>query len=232
MPDIILSTRVKALATRRRSVKAPTTADVPTINLAVARDSCLNVPARAFGGGIGEGLEKEKERQEYSPTQPKRRKLATALSRSCEMGLRRAKARRILSTMRCAVNTTPLSPTRSSIPSGNSEVWRDLAAERGAMARLDLALLDDIGQVFHDRSYTLHLQRLERRGVEQLTSVIEEIASRVRRDVARAPRDDSLPFLTTELELFDEIIGGYTRAFSVEKAVSASPAVCRSSRQT
>ncbi len=57
MPDIILPKRVKSLTARRRSVSAPNAADVPTINPAVARDPGLDVPAGAFGGGLGEGLE-------------------------------------------------------------------------------------------------------------------------------------------------------------------------------
>ena len=57
MPDIILPTRVKSLTARRRSVDAPSAADVPTVNPAVARDPGLRVPSGAFGGGIGEGLE-------------------------------------------------------------------------------------------------------------------------------------------------------------------------------
>jgi len=50
MPDITLSRRAPGLTTRRRSVAAPTTADVPTINPAVARDPGLDVPKGAFGG--------------------------------------------------------------------------------------------------------------------------------------------------------------------------------------
>ena len=47
MPDSIVPKRVRALATRRRSVDAPTATDVPTVNPAAARDPGLDVPAGA-----------------------------------------------------------------------------------------------------------------------------------------------------------------------------------------
>jgi len=50
MPDITLPRRAPSLTTRRRSVAAPTAADVPTINPAVARVPGLDVPKGALGG--------------------------------------------------------------------------------------------------------------------------------------------------------------------------------------
>ena len=85
-----------------------------------------------------------------------------------------------------------------------------------AMGRLD-GDLEFTGQVFRDRGDTLHLQGVERRGIEQLTSLADETASRVGRQVAVAPIGDAFMFLAGELDVFDETTAGYTGAFKANQ---------------
>ena len=80
------------------------------------------------------------------------------------------------------------------------------------MERLDRAV-DHIGKTFHDAGDTLHLQGVERRGMDQLKSLADETAGRVRGQVAMAPLDDSRLFLLGELDAFHETVAGFTGAF-------------------
>jgi hypothetical protein len=84
------------------------------------------------------------------------------------------------------------------------------------MARLDTDL-DEFGQIFRDRRDTLFLQGVQQRGIEQLTLLVDETASRVRSDVAVAPIGDAHRFLLGELDVFDGTVAEFAGAFEQDR---------------
>jgi hypothetical protein len=228
MPDIILPKRVPALVTRRRSVDAPTAGDVPTIDPAVARDPGLKVPRGAFGSGLGEGLEvlgntvsgisedvqREVARQKKLNDATRRAKVQEEILQTLRDGLaEREKEEEV------AGELVPLefdafvdtrideAKTRARGLSGAAQMSDE------AMARLDLDL-DFTGQVFRDRSDTLYLQGMERRGIDQLNSFVDEAAGRARRFVGLAPGDEARFTLGAELDMLDDLVAGFDGAFT------------------
>jgi len=227
MPDITLPRRAPGLTTRRRSVAAPTAADVPVVDPAVARDPGLVVPEGAFGGGFGEGLET----------------LGGTLSDIAEDVRREAARQKKLNeaTNQVAIRQDAVQALRGEFDRREAEddfadpvVPRDfigfvdsrIEAAKGrargltgasrldeaAMAGLDRDL-EEIGQLFRDRGDTLYLRAVERRGLDQLNNFIEEATDRARRFVGLAPGDEAYFTLDAELHLFDEAIAPFAGAF-------------------
>jgi hypothetical protein len=227
MPDIILPRRIPGLTTRRRSVDSPAAADVPTINPAVARDPGLNVPDGAFGGGLGEGLEvlgktvsgiagdvqRAVARQKKLSDATSQAKIQQEILQLLRDGLAEREkeaefADEVVPREFNAFVDTQVdgAKTRARGLTGAAQMSDE------AMARLDLDL-DGIGQVFRDRSDSLHLQGVERRGIDQLNSFVDEAAGRARRFVASAPGDEAFFTLGAELDMLDEAVAPFDGAF-------------------
>jgi hypothetical protein len=226
MPDIILPKRVPALLTRRRSVDASTAADVPTVNPAVARDPGLNVPSGAFGGGIGEGLESFGDALSSVADDLKkaeeRKKLAEALEREKKRQKKLTDA-----TEGTKIRGAVLTRLRDGLASPQSQTaFADDAARRTFNSFVDTTIADaktqsrdltGVSRIFRDRRDTLFLQGVQQRGIEQLTLLIDETASRVRSDVAVAPIGDAHRFLLGELDVFDGTVTEFTGAFEQDR---------------
>jgi hypothetical protein len=227
MPDIILPKRIPALVTRRRSVDAPTAANLPTINPAVARDPGLTVPDGAFGGGIGEGLEtfgaalsEASEEVRQSIERQQRLRDATEEAKTKEelltllrdgLSKRATEADFADDAVRGEYNIF----VGNSIVDSRQRYRSATGAARmsdEASTRLDRTL-DDIGKIFIDQSDSLHLRSLEQRGIEQLTSLADQAAGQARNDPAIVPDEDPTLLLDIHLEMFEEAAAAFDGAF-------------------
>ena len=85
-----------------------------------------------------------------------------------------------------------------------------------ATARLDRTL-DDIGNIFIDQSDSLHLQSMEQHGLDQLTTLTDQVVKQARSDVTAAPDDDPAMLLSIHLEMFDDTVTGFQGAFKGDK---------------
>jgi len=224
MPDITLPRRAPGLTTRRRSVAAPTAADVPVVNPAVARDPGLDVPKGAFGGeavdaaidlavGVAGEVEKEIGRQKKLNEATNRAAIRQEALQAVRDDFDRRAEEQEFADPEVPREFTGFVDASIAAAKGRARGLTGASRlDAAAMAGLDRDL-EDIGRLFRDRGDSLHLRRLEQRGIEQLDTVIGEAAGRARRFVGLAPGDEASFTLDAELHLFDEAIAPFAGAF-------------------